>query len=69
MRQATGTGPLKQIRALSQLISTPGIGVGRTVCIAYASGYHDVFTGDCYVKGVKRKAMHPRELLEGARRR
>jgi hypothetical protein len=76
MQQATRSGTLREIRNLATLISSPGIGVGRTVCIATVergTPYHDTFTGECYEKGRKRKAsgrVSPSSaLLGGARRR
>ena len=68
-RTATGSGPLRHIQALAQAISTPGLGVGRTVCIAFHSGaptgWRQGLTGECYVKGRKTRGAS----LAGARRR
>jgi hypothetical protein len=47
-RQATGTGPKKQIQALAAMISIPGIGTGKKVCIMSSRKP----TGECFKKGI-----------------
>jgi hypothetical protein len=57
-RRATPSGSKKEIRGLAAMISLPGFGTGKEVCITASSGKP---TGECFRKGILYKNGKPQK--------